>query len=212
MPESTRMDLKKKRIRSFFSRLDVEPDTLEEEEDISLTYIQLKLPVEEITPEFEAKVKEKVKKNFLNAKIREATREDLPKVMEIHNRAWLTANEPFRPIELDSLEKIFRYPETEILIAKVYGQDGGFIILDREGENNEIGVIAGLGVLPRYQRKGLGTVLGVAAWNYFKDKDVEELRCEVYEDNTVSYDFIKSLGFNQCGAKTYTKDDFIFDR
>lgn len=211
MPES-RMDLKKKRIRSFFSRLDVEPDTLEEEEDISLTYIQMKLPVNDITPEFEAKVKAKVRKNFLNAKIREATRKDLPKVMQIHNRAWLTANEPFRPIELDSLEKIYKYPETEILIAKVYGKDGGFIILDREGMNNEIGVIAGLGVLPRYQRKGLGTVLAVAAWNYFKEKEVEELRCEVYEDNHVSYDFIESLGFKEYDRVTYTKDDFIFNR
>jgi ribosomal protein S18 acetylase RimI-like enzyme len=206
------MDLKKKRIRSFFSRLDVEPETLEEEEDISLTYTQMRLPVDEITPEFEAKVKEKVKKNFLNAKIREATMEDLPTIMQIHNRAWLTANEPFRPIELDSLEKIYSYTETEILIAKVYGKDGGFIILDREGEDGEIGVIAGLGVLPRFQRKGLGTVLGVAAWNYFKDKAVEELRCEVYEDNEASYHFIKSLGFEEYDTKTYTKDDFIFDR
>ncbi|TFG01009.1 MAG: GNAT family N-acetyltransferase [Promethearchaeota archaeon] len=211
MPESSRMDLKKKRIRSFFTRLDVEPDTLEEEEEMTLTYVQMRLPVEDITPEFEEKVKAKVKKNFLNAKIREASEEDLPSVCQIHNRAWLTANEPFRPIEIDSLEKIFEYPETEILIARVYGQDGGFIILDFEQEGT-IGIIAGLGVLPRFQRKGLGTVLGVSAWNYFKEKNVEELRCEVYEDNQASYDFIKSLGFQDYEKKTYTKDDFIMDR
>ncbi|MBD3196302.1 MAG: GNAT family N-acetyltransferase, partial [Candidatus Lokiarchaeota archaeon] len=124
---------------------------------------------------------------------------------------WLTANEPFRPIEIDSLRSIYEYPETEILVAKVYGNDGGFIILDFEGQNDEIGVIAGLGVLPRYQRKGLGTVLGMAAWNYFKEQNVEELRCEVYKDNHVSYNFIKSLGFEEYDKKTYTKDDFVLD-
>ncbi len=207
---NNRMDLKKKRIRSFFSCLDVESEALEEEEEVSLTYVQMKLPVEDITPEFEAKVKAKVRKNFLNAKIREATKDDLPIIMQIHNRAWLTANEPFRPIELDSLERIYMYQETEILIAKVYGQNGGFIILDFE-QNGKIGVIAGLGVLPRFQRKGLGTVLGVAAWNYFKEKNVEELRCEVYIDNKVSYNFIESLGFKEYDKKTYKKDDFILD-
>ncbi|TXT67498.1 MAG: hypothetical protein BAJALOKI1v1_80031 [Promethearchaeota archaeon] len=208
MPET----LKSKRIRGFFQRL--ETSILEEaeqkedqEKEISLEYVQMKLPVESITDEFEAEIKSKVEKNFLNAKIREASHEDLESVLQIHNRAWLTANEPFRPIELDTLEKIYEYPDTVLLIAKVYGQDGGFIMLDFENEG-KIGVIAGLGVLPRYQRKGLGTVLGMAAWNYFKTKGVEELRCEVYKDNTVSYSFIKSLGFEEYERKRYTKDDF----
>jgi ribosomal protein S18 acetylase RimI-like enzyme len=206
MPES----LKRKRIRGFFQRLDkkvLEQEKEEEEEEICLEYIQMKLAVDDITEEFEAKIKSKVKKNFLNAKIREASRGDLPNILRIHNRAWLTANEPFRPIELESLQKIYEYPETEILIAKVYGNDGGFILLDFE-DDGKIGIIAGLGVLPRFQRKGLGTVLGVAAWNYFKEKGVEELRCEVYKDNTASYSFIKSLGFKEYERKTYTKDDF----
>jgi len=213
MPES-RDNLKQKRIRNFFLSFDAactEENVQEKAEKEGLTYIQMKLPVEEITEEFENEIKKKVEKNFLGAKIREAKEEDLETVMNIHNRAWMTANEPFRPIELESLKKIHEYPETEILIAKVYGMDGGFIILEREGEDNEIGVIAGLGVLPRYQRKGLGTVLGMAAWNYFKEKDVTELHCEVYEDNEVSYGFIKSLGFQEYDKITYKKDDFLLD-
>ncbi|MFO7794978.1 MAG: GNAT family N-acetyltransferase [Promethearchaeati archaeon] len=213
MPES-RDNLKQKRIRNFFLSFDAactEENVQEKAEKEGLTYIQMKLPVEKITEEFENEIKKKVEKSFLGAKIREAKEEDLETVMNIHNRAWMTANEPFRPIELESLKKIHEYPETEILIAKVYGNDGGFIILDREGENNEIGVIAGLGVLPNLQRKGLGTVLGMSAWNYFKKKDVTELRCEVYKDNSVSYGFIKSLGFEEYDKKTYTKDDFLLD-
>lgn len=213
MPEN-RDNLKQKRIRNFFLSFDAactEEDLQEKAEKEGLIYIQMKLPVEKITKEFEEEIKKKVEKNFLNAKVREAKKEDLETVMNIHNRAWMTANEPFRPIELESLKNIYEYPETEILIARVYGNDGGFIILDREGKNDEIGVIAGLGVLPRYQRKGLGTILGVAAWNYFKEKDVTELRCEVYKDNEVSYGFIKSLGFEEYSTKTYTKGDFLLD-
>lgn len=213
MPES-RDNLKQKRIRNFFLSFDAactEENLQEKAEKEGLTYIQMKLPVERITDEFEKEIKQKVEKNFLNAKIREAKQEDLETVMNIHNRAWMTANEPFRPIELESLKKIYEYPETEILIARVYGNDGGFIILDREGEDDEIGVIAGLGVLPRYQRKGLGTILGIAAWNYFKEKEVTELQCEVYKDNDVSYGFIKSLGFEEYDKKTYRKNDFLLD-
>ena len=72
-------------------------------------------------------------------------------------------------------------------------------------------MIAGLGVLPRFQRKGLGTVIGMAAWNYFKKKGVKELRCEVYKSNTVSYNFIASLGFEEFGVKTYRREDFRID-
>ena len=99
--------------------------------------------------------------------------------------------------------------ETVILIARVYGSDAAFIILDFEGPNNQYGVIAGLGVLPRFQRKGLGTVIGMAAWNFFKKKKgVKELRCEVFTENLTSYNFIKSLGFEEFDKKTYTSGDF----
>ncbi len=211
----SRMNLKRRRIRSFFLLSDTRStDTEELKEDLEtkgLTYIQMRLPVEEITPEFENELKKKVEQNILHAKIREAQEEDLESVMFIHNRAWMTSNEPFRPITMDSLKKIYEFPETKILIARVYGSDGGFVILDFEGENNEFGVIAGLGVIPRFQRKGLGSVMGMAAWNFFKEKGVKELRCEVYVDNKVSYNFIKSLNFKEFSKKTYRREDFIIE-
>jgi ribosomal protein S18 acetylase RimI-like enzyme len=105
------------------------------------------------------------------------------------------------------LKKIYEYPEILILIAEVFGEDAGFIILDFEGINHEYGIIAGLGVLPRYQRKGLGTVLGMASWNYFKKEGVKELKCEVYVKNNASYEFIKALGFKEQETKTYSYGD-----
>jgi len=215
MPNS-KESFKEKRIRTFFlsfestAKENESVEKIQEEiENIGLTYIQMRLPVEKITPEYEEMLREKVEHNIFHAKIREATEEDIEVVMKIYNRAWLTSNTPYSRISFDSLMQIYSYSDTVILIAKVYGTDGGFIILDYEGPNKEFGVIAGLGILPRYQRKGLGTVLGVAGWKYFKEKGVKYLNCEVYVDNKASYDFIKGLGFEEYGKKTYKKDGFI---
>ncbi len=211
MAES-RMSLKKKMVRSFFLAFEKKSKTEEDiESELSTTgmkYIQMKLPVEKITREFEAEISSKIEHNVIKAKIREATEKDLQIVTEIYNKSWLTSRTPFRPIEKATLKTIFQDQDTVFLIARVYGTDGGFVILDLEGPNKEYGIIAGLGILPRFQRKGLGTVLGMAAWNHFKKLGVKELRCEVYRDNSVSYNFISSLGFQEFGVKVYRSEDF----
>jgi ribosomal protein S18 acetylase RimI-like enzyme len=173
-----------------------------------MIYIQMRLPIEKINEEFEDLLKEKIEHNIIQASIRRATKDDLESVMNLYNKSWLTSNTPFRPISLDALKTILTDPDTAFLIARVYGKDAGFAILDFDGENNEYGIIAGLGVLPRFQRRGLGTILGLAIWNYLKEKDVTELRCEVYKENNISYRFIKWLGFKEYGKIIYTKSDF----
>jgi ribosomal protein S18 acetylase RimI-like enzyme len=209
-----KLNLKKKALRTYF--LHIEKDSkkgevskLQQEViDKGMVYLQMRLPINKITEEFEDSLKEKIEHKIFHASSREATEGDLTSIKNIYNRAWLTSNTPFRPIEKDTLKIIFKNPETVFLVAKVYNIDGGFVILDFEGENKEYGVIAGLGVLPRFQGKGLGTILGMAAWNYFKEKGLKELRCEVYKDNQKSYNFIKGLNFEECGKKIYRKEDF----
>ncbi len=211
MSES-KLSFKKKRVRSFFLasyKKEITKDELEDEiEKKGMVYIQMRLAVDKITPEIVTNMKEKVERNILKAKIREATKDDLESVVYLYNRSWMTSCTPFSPLSIDSLKNLYEYPEIKILIAKVYGSDSGFVILDLEGPNNEYGVIAGLGVLPRFQRKGLGTVIGMAAWNYYKKKGIKELRCEVYKENKVSYNFIKSLGFEEFDTKVYKREDF----
>ena len=211
---SKKIFLKKKFLRSLFLHIekdkqrekvsDLEREILEQ----GMVYIQMRLPVDKITKEFEDSLKEKIEHNIYHAIIREATEKDLQSVVNIYNKAWLTASTPFRPITGETLKKIFVDPDTVFLIATAYGIDGAFAILDFEGENKEYGVIAGLGVLPRFQHKGLGTVIGMAAWNYFKNKGVKELRCEVYKGNEKSFNFIKGLEFEVYGQKAYRKEDF----
>ncbi len=212
-----KLDLKKRKIRAFFlsietkKKQDVEVDKEAEElyQD-GMVYTQMRLPVEKITKEFEAELKDKIEHNIIKANIREATKEDLDSLKNIYNRAWLTSNTPFRPITKTDLKKILEYPETVFLIGKVYGADASFLLLDFEGENKEIAIIAALAVIPRFQRRGVGTILGMASWQYLKEHfpHVKEIRCEVYRENKVSFSFIKGLGFEEYDTKIYKKEDF----
>jgi ribosomal protein S18 acetylase RimI-like enzyme len=208
----SRSSLKKKRIRRFFLNfgpLEIEKEeSIQQEVETGLKYTQMRLPIEKITPEMEQKLKEKIQPHILKADVRECSGEDLEKLMYIYNRSWMTTNTPFSPIELDSLQSIHDYPETVILIVKLYGKDVGFIILDFEGDNNQYGVIAGLGVLPSYQGKGIGKLLALHAWDKFEEKGVEELRCEVYSKNERAERFIRSIGFEKYDEKVYKKGDF----
>jgi len=209
-----KLNFKKKALRSYF--LHIEKDsgkdkiTALQKEILShgMVYLQMRLPIEKITKEFENTLREKIEKKIYRANIREAELKDLSIITDIYNKSWLTSSTPFRPIQKETLIKIFKDQNTIFLIAKVYDSDGGFVILDFEGENDEYGVIAGLGVLPRFQGKGLGTILGMAAWNYFKEKGLKELRCEVYEDNQKSFNFIEGLNFEEFGRILYRKEDF----
>ena len=211
----SRDNFKKRTIRSLFLSYNKDEKKKDDVENEILTsgmkYIQMRLPVEKITPEFEEEIKKKIEENVIRANIREASSDDLKIVEYMYNRSWMTSNTPYTPISLETLKKIANYEDTVIFIARVYGTDGGFVILDLEGPNKEFGIIAGLGVIPRFQRKGLGKILGVAAWNHFKKIGVKELRCEVYCENKASYHFISSLGFEKFDEKVYGVEDFDFE-
>ena len=150
---SKKIQLKRKLLQNVFLQIqkDKEQGTISESEEKLLqegmVYKQMRLPVEKITPEFEAKMKEKIEHNIYQASIREASDKDLNIVVDIYNKSWLTSNTPFRPMEKETLKKIFMDPDTVFLIARVFGIDSAFVILDFEGKDKEYGVIAGLGAL-----------------------------------------------------------------
>lgn len=163
-------------------------------------YIQMKLSGDRIDQEFEKALQTRVSNDV---EIREATEQDIPVLVELYNRAFLTANDPYAPMTETNMRTIFEYNNTVILIGKIWGKDAGFIIIDFEGENQEIGIIAGLGTLPQWQQRGVGTSLGVKSWKYFKEHDVKELKCEVYSKNLGSYRLIKGMGFEAVDVKYY---------
>jgi ribosomal protein S18 acetylase RimI-like enzyme len=215
-----RFDLKKRRIRSLFLSIETKKKRKEELDSITeelyqdgMIYIQMRLPVEKITKEFEDKLKDKIEHNIIQEKIRKATKADLSTLTNIYNRAWLTSNTPYRPITKTDLSTILAHQDTVFLIGKIYGIDAAFVLLDFEGEKKEYAIIAALAVIPRFQRRGVGTILGMAAWNYIKEHfhHVKEIRCEVYKDNLVSYSFIKGIGFEEYEKRVYKKEDFEID-
>lgn len=188
------------KLKSIFHKLSTQLKSLGNKD---INYIQMRLPVSRITPEFEKSLKDKVAHNILRAEIREATMEDIDSLIILHDLAWHSTPMPYRPLDKKRIVQNIDDEDIIFLIAKVEGKDSGFALLYFTGSNKNIGVIAGLGILPQLQNKGLGTMLGLATWNYFKTRGVVELRCKVYIDNKASYNFIKGLKFEEYD------DDFI---
>jgi ribosomal protein S18 acetylase RimI-like enzyme len=188
--------LKKEKIRRIFHNI---AEDIRDIFDERRSYIQMRLPVENITEEFEKSLTDKIEHSIVHAEIRVASEKDIEHIMKIYDNAWHTTSMPIRNVTSDTFSKLYKEQDTIFLIARVDSTDAGFILLDFEGENKNIGVIGGLGIIKSYQHKGLGTILGMAAWKYFKKNhsNVQELRCEVYKENTISYNFIKGLGFEE---------------
>lgn len=155
------------------------------------------MPIEKITEEYVDSILKRIEKIQFQPKIYKAKEQELVDIADLYHRSWLTSNVPFRKILLDDFKRIFKNPNMEFLIAKLHGNLVGFVILDLEGEILEHGVIVALGIKPRYQRRGIGTILGYAAWNHFKQKNVKDLRCEVHVRNERSLKFMNSLGFEE---------------
>ncbi|MFX1490037.1 MAG: GNAT family N-acetyltransferase [Promethearchaeota archaeon] len=204
----------KGKLRNYFLTLERNPknldklENIEESVELGMKYIQMVLPIKNITKEAENNLKQNVESSILRAKIREVAEQDFEIIMNIYNRAWLTSHEPFKALEIGDVKDLYQIPNLKIFIARVFGIDAGFMILDFEGPEKEYGIIVAMGVIPKFQRKGLGKIMALAAWDYFKEKKVIELRTEVYKDNKVSYNFMKSLGFEEKGFKIYKSEDF----
>ena len=188
------------KLKSIFVKLSAQIKSLGNKD---INYIQMRLPVSRITPEFENSLKERVAHNILKAEIREATMEDIESLIKLHDLAWHSTPMPYRPIDKKKIIKNIEDEDIIFLIAKVEGKDSGFALIYFTGTDKKIGVIAGLGIIPKLQNQGLGTMLGLATWNYFKTRGVVELRCKVYIDNKASYNFIKALKFEEYS------DDFV---
>ena len=213
---SKKKSFKREQIRRYFS---IPTFSLDEEDDDDIVkpstqavyspppkegypYIQMVLTGDHFTPEFEEKLNKRIS---TQVKIRKATKEDIPDLVHLYNRSFLTAQDPYSPMKEGDMSAIFFHNHTIILMASVWGVDAGFIIIDFEisEEGKKIGFISGLGTLPEWQKRGVGTTLGIASWSYFKEEGVQELQCEVYKKNLGSYKLIVGMGFVENGMKFY---------
>ncbi|MHA2291262.1 MAG: GNAT family N-acetyltransferase [Candidatus Hodarchaeales archaeon] len=128
---------------------------------------------------------------------------DTQEFVRVYNRAFLTAPDPYRALSSDDIKHF--NPESTF-VAILYNRIVGFVFLTIEpvmknGVNvGNQGVIAGIGVDPRFRRKSIAFLLAAKAAEYFEEHDVIELICEVYHENKVSYNFIINFGMREIGV------------
>lgn len=89
-------------------------------------YFQMELNVADIAEAFVAEFSKKVARY---AKICEATRDDSKRLVVLHNRAFLTAADPYAPVTEEDMAKVLAFQDNVVLIATIRGEDAGFIIL-----------------------------------------------------------------------------------
>lgn len=123
--------------------------------------------------------------------------------IRVYNRAFITAPDPYRSLSSSDVD---HFNPKSTFVAILYGKIIGFIFLIieplvKQGINlGNQGVIAGLGVDPRYRRKKIAFLLAAKAAQYFAENDVLELVCEVFHENKVSYSFIRNFGMTDTGT------------
>lgn len=193
----SKISILRKRVRSLFSNIERNITTLYSEDE---NYIKLTLPIAKARDLTVGTLKKYTQTHKINVKIREAQEKDIPIINDIYHKSWGASHLPMKDVTEELFLEIFEDPDTRFLIAEMDSQEAGFILVEFNKLNKEIGLISGLGVLPEFQGKGLGKYLALEAWNFFKDKGIKELRCEVFKNNDVAISFIKSLGFEEYGG------------
>lgn len=167
-------------------------------------FIQLKMSWDQALTVRETVEKSVSEDPFLkNLKIRNFIREeDAAGFVTIYNRAFITAPDPYRSLTLDQVK---HFKEDSTFICMLYGKMIGFLVLTIEPlvkgglTVGKSGIIAGIGVSPRYRRRKIAMALVAYAAKFFDENNVDELVCEVYHENKVSYNFIKSFGMIPTG-------------
>ena len=135
--------------------------------------------------------------------------DDMISFMELYNRVFLAAPDPYRELTPEDVKKILT--NDTIFLAEMYGKLIGFVVIVvYEGEEGDIGEcvgeIASIGVMPNRRRVGVATALIRATAAYLADKGISRVLCEVYEENQPSYEMISSYGFEKIGERVIPKD------
>ena len=171
-----------------------------EKEEPRYKYIKMSCPMEKVLNKLNIVYKEIADSDiFKNLKVKKLNlRENGEDFIYVFNRSLLTGTDPYQPIDWNDLEK---FPKETTFIGYLYGRPVGFITYTIEEEDGEmIGVIAGLGVIPEYRRRGVAKSLILKTAEILKGSlNVEKLVCDVYEKNIASYHLIKKFGFKEEG-------------
>ncbi|TFG09622.1 GNAT family N-acetyltransferase [Candidatus Thorarchaeota archaeon] len=131
--------------------------------------------------------------------VRNLHRDEMEEFVDLYNRCFIASPDPFCPLTLEDAKKL----DTEgIFVAVLWKELSGFIACFVEKDEGSVyGEITGIGVLPSRRRRGIATALIEKASEYFLEAGVEEVYCEVYEENRPSRLLITAYGFEQVGRR-----------
>ncbi|MFW9929380.1 MAG: GNAT family N-acetyltransferase [Candidatus Thorarchaeota archaeon] len=183
--------------RIFQKELPIKSTQTEQVNKLGHRYIIMELPIERVPVIYKMKEKD-IEKLVDVIKIKPYNPDkDAETFAFVFNTILMTSPDPYRPMSIEEA-KIFSSNGT--FLAFLYGQPAGFAALTIENtEEGKVGVIAGIGVMPKFRGKKVALSLTKTILGWFSEMDVVKLQCEVYEFNEVSYNFISSLGFHEVG-------------
>jgi ribosomal protein S18 acetylase RimI-like enzyme len=166
-------------------------------------YVIMNLPISKISSEKLAEMASKTQQVRPMLKTWVASEADIPRLVDLYNASFFQCPDPYRPVTESDMRAIFE--KSTVIMGSMYGMDAAFIVNKIEthasetGKNERLGVICGIAVHPRFRQKGLATAIGLDAYDFFKDKNVDYLQCVVYEKNDPSMSFITWVGFRPAG-------------
>jgi ribosomal protein S18 acetylase RimI-like enzyme len=125
--------------------------------------------------------------------------EELTDFVDLYNRCFLAAPDPFRMLSFEDAQKL--NPDG-IFVARLWGTLAGFIACFVQKEDQSVyGEITGIGVVPSRRRRGVATALIQRAVEYFIASGAEEVYCEIYEENLPSKLLVMTYGFREIGRR-----------
>ena len=133
-------------------------------------------------------------------KIHQFDMSEVDEFVSLYNRCFLASPDPFCPLTPEQARQLD--PEG-IFVAKLWGELAGFIACFVEKKSDSFyGEITGIGVMPSRRRRGIATALIQQAAEYFLTAGVDEVYCEVYEENIPSQMLILAYGFREVGRRS----------
>jgi ribosomal protein S18 acetylase RimI-like enzyme len=132
-------------------------------------------------------------------RVQRLERDYLKEFVELYNKCFLTSPDPFCPLSLEEADKL---DFEGVFVAEMWNTLAGFIACFIEkSKGTTYGEITGIGVLPSRRRKGVATALVRRAAEYFLDAGIDEVYCEVFEENIPSLSLILAYGFEEVGRR-----------
>ncbi len=130
---------------------------------------------------------------------RQLQRSEIEEFVDLYNRCFIASPDPFSPLTVEEAQKL---DFEGVFVAEMWDTLVGFIACFIERDDESIyGEITGIGVLPNRRRRGVATALIRIASEYFIDAGIEEVYCEVFEENTPSLMLIQAYGFVEVGRR-----------